>query len=607
MLLKTLQKFWHNEDGAFIAIFGAMGLVLLALSGAVVDYVTVQQARNRAQIALDAAALSLQPSIYTDTDAELLTKAQALLTQQIGDTRIGASITDVQTDETEGSIYFEALLTVPMVFVSFVGFDEMQPVVVSEATRKKIFLEVAFVLDNSGSMGSSSRMTNLKAATENAVDILYAYSDPADGGDGSVSDQTYIGIVPFNFHVNVGTGYENASWMDGIGNSDAAKDNFDDDDDDSNTFSGAVDRFALYDEISNVSWEGCVETRKYPYDTDDTEPDASVPNTLFIPVFAPDEPDSGDYDFDYLDDDPANCQVPGLTRTCEYTQEYSGCNKKYKKCDDYDETYTATYPDSSVQTGSNDSICSCSGETLTSDTGWIYGGSGKNNYTAERTQICNQSYSLVDSLSDRERQERICKYSNTSSSSSSGPNAACISTPILPLTNTRADVLSTITAMDSSGATNIHHGTEWGFHMLSPTEPLTEGRGYDTAVSKVAIIMTDGQNTFYQSNNDSTDLNGDDYYPAYSHPYNQRLGTMASDEDDMADLMNTRLSETCENMKGAGINVYTIGLEAPSTVQTMLTDCASESGQAYFPTTASELTSVFESIANQLADLRLAQ
>jgi Flp pilus assembly protein TadG len=38
--------------------------VLVALSGAVVDYVGLIQTRDRAQIALDAAALALQPRIF---------------------------------------------------------------------------------------------------------------------------------------------------------------------------------------------------------------------------------------------------------------------------------------------------------------------------------------------------------------------------------------------------------------------------------------------------------------------------------------------------------------------------------------------------------------
>ncbi len=41
---------------------------------------------------------------------------------------------------------------------------------------------------------------------------------------------------------------------------------------------------------SYSSWQGCVEQRPYPYGENDATPDASNPATLFVPMFAPDEP-----------------------------------------------------------------------------------------------------------------------------------------------------------------------------------------------------------------------------------------------------------------------------------------------------------------------------
>jgi hypothetical protein len=38
------------------------------------------------------------------------------------------------------------------------------------------------------------------------------------------------------------------------------------------------------------SWQGCVEERPYPYGDNDAAPDPSNPATLFVPMFAPDEP-----------------------------------------------------------------------------------------------------------------------------------------------------------------------------------------------------------------------------------------------------------------------------------------------------------------------------
>ena len=60
-MLKLLKRFRDDEGGAFLVLFGILAIVLVATSGAVVDYTSVEQARTRGQVALDAAALALQP------------------------------------------------------------------------------------------------------------------------------------------------------------------------------------------------------------------------------------------------------------------------------------------------------------------------------------------------------------------------------------------------------------------------------------------------------------------------------------------------------------------------------------------------------------------
>ena len=47
--------------------FAILAIVLIAMSGAVVDFTSVQQARSRSQTAIDAAALALQPRISIDS------------------------------------------------------------------------------------------------------------------------------------------------------------------------------------------------------------------------------------------------------------------------------------------------------------------------------------------------------------------------------------------------------------------------------------------------------------------------------------------------------------------------------------------------------------
>ncbi len=519
-LSDTINRFKKDERGVFAVIFGILSVVLVATSGAVVDYVGVQQARSQAQIALDAAVLALQPSIYSLTDEQIRVLAEDMVQERMVASGVTIEVETAQSVSEDGTLFLQARMSVPMAFVSLVGISEMNARVASQATRKKLAVEVMMVLDNSGSMASSSRMTNLKTAASNATEILF------DGE--STLPNVFIGVVPFTSFVNIGTSNSNASWFDLTGQSSIANDNFDDDSDDSTPFTGNVNRLALYNQITNMSWGGCVDARPHTstganahLDTDDTVPVNSDPDTKFVPSFAPDTPDSwSSWLADYEDDNDA---------------------------------------------------AACNG---------INGGS------------------------DRERQERLCKYSGNISTSSWGPNFDCPSAELLPLTNVKQPVLDAIDGMVASGATNIHMGTIWGFRALSPSEPFTEGGDYDEATAKVLIVMTDGQNTMYSRNN----MNGASYNSPYGYPYNGRLGAVGWSSGQMITEMNVRTVEACSNAKAQDITVYTIGLNPPNNAtRTMLQDCATSVSHAYFPNQPSELDSVFADIANQLAALRLAQ
>lgn len=611
IFINLVDQFRRDERGVFGVIFGLLAIVLIAMSGAVVDYVTLEQARNRAQIAIDSAALALQPSIYSLNETQLKDKADDWLKDRITDPRITASVQSATKDEDEGSIVLTAKLIVPTTFVGLLGFTEFTPTVVSEATRKKLFVELALVLDNSGSMSSSSRMTNLKLAAKSATDILF------DNQDTSLN--TTIGVVPFNFWVNIGPGSATKSWMDQTGLSSASHDGFDDDDNENTPFLGPLNRFEIYNQMNDVSWAGCVEARPQPYDVTDAVPNIGVPDTLFVPTLSPDQPDNGNYPGDYIDDDPPACAAGGgaSTRICEWRHIERNCDWQGNNCSgNTRDRYKATYPNGDID--NDDDACSCDGEAIfpgtTVNLNWQNNDRG---YRKVTTRTCTDHYSgggsgggsSAGSLSDRELQERVCKYTNSTpiNVGSNGPNAECVTTQVLPLSNSRTTVKARIDQMVANGATNIHQGAIWGFHLLSPTEPYTEGRAYDEATSKVMILMTDGQNTFYRWGDDSDPLNGASVYPPYGWPLYERLGDTSKTAGQMEDLVDARLLETCKNARDAGIVVYTVGLSSPNNVKNMLKACAGDDSRAKFPNASSELVTVFEEIAGQLGDLRLAK
>ena len=661
------RRFLADERGAFAVMFGVMAIVLVALGGAVVDYVTLEQGRNRAQLALDAAALALQPRVFEDDfdedDVQLL--AQNFLDERIGRSDVVATIVTTRGDGDEGTLYFQARISVPTIFVALVGVPQLGAAIESEATRLRLALEVVMVLDNSGSMTDYNRMTYLKLAAHCATDTLF-YEEVVDSGANNNScvratnspqvENVMMGVVPFTMFVNVGTKYANASWMDRFGDSSISNDNFDNDDDETvrtTNVSGYSwpNRFSLFT-ASGESWRGCVEERPHTksgtlsteyLDTDDTLPVAG--DTLFVPMFSPDMTSTTGGN-SYVSDSPAVCDRPsytsgGSTTNCVRTETRKSCNSDRSNGSCYvasDVTgpvgpinFLSNSKYAGAYYGAHAPTCDC--RTWTSWGSYTQTAGSGSNRTFVRTMSCNGAGYVPTGLSTRELQERMCKYHAgvTGSSFSKGPNADCVRTPIRELVTNPQSVHDTITAMQAEGGTNIHVGTAWGFRALSPNLPFDQGAEFEQATNKVMIIMTDGENTAYNLSthciNAMRDLNGSCYNSAYGFPNNsknntttstsggniERLGQLGTSNADLVTAMNTRTSQTCENAKAAGIRIFTIGLSTgsvsqstPEVVRTMLRNCASTPEMAYFPDQPSELKSVFAAIANELSALRLA-
>ncbi len=659
--LALIARFGRNEDGVFAVVFGLMAIVLVALGGAAVDYVSLEQSRSRAQIALDAAALALQPEIFdeTVTEEEIRLRAQDLVRDRIGDARIASGVDGIKITVEDGSLYLAGFIEMPTSFVGLVGVNSLSARMQSEATRKKLALEVAFVLDNSGSMsytgagasGTRQRMQFLKDAAKCAVNILF-YKDVVDdprnrdtcipAGGASLLEDVKVGIVPFTMFVNVGASNRDAAWLDQNNASITANDNFDNDDDEHTLPNRPMPtRFGLF-AATGESWRGCVEARPHIksgtlatayLDTDDTPPVAG--NSLFVPQFSADLPD-GVGGNSYIADSPPVCDRPATSGArCEFTEERTKDRwgnwtsptiiSSTPSGGSINFTSSSLYPNGFY--GNRPPGCSCRNPS--------YGNWSNGNQTQTRTGSCTGSY-VPTGLSPREYQERICKYyaGVGGTNFSSGPSADCTRTAILPLTEAPGTAISTIDGMIAEGGTNIHEGTVWGMRVLSPTEPFTEGAPYDEATSKIMIVMTDGENTAYNLSSHCSgprNLNGSCYNSAYGFPYNsrnnvgsstssgnvERLGSYNngsfSSNADLVTAMNQRTNQTCENAKAAGITVYVIGLatskaeqSTKAVVEEMLANCASTRDKAYFPQDPGELKAVFEDIADDLTALRLA-
>ena len=90
-------------------------------------------------------------------------------------------------------------------FLSVLGIDQINITASTTSTWGNTRLRVALVLDNTGSMASSNKMTALKTASQNLLTQLK--SAAINRGD------VYVSIIPFNKDVNVDASNVSASWL----------------------------------------------------------------------------------------------------------------------------------------------------------------------------------------------------------------------------------------------------------------------------------------------------------------------------------------------------------------------------------------------------------
>ena len=127
-------------------------------------------------------------------------------------------------------------------------------------------VELAMVMDTTGSMADNNKLRDAKTAAKDLVDIIF--------GDLDENTNVRMALVPFSTAVNVGTNNKTAAWLDTTGKAAYSKLNF---------TSTSYHNMKAWNDLKTTPWTGCVEARKGSYDTDDTAPSVGTPDTLFTP------------------------------------------------------------------------------------------------------------------------------------------------------------------------------------------------------------------------------------------------------------------------------------------------------------------------------------
>jgi Flp pilus assembly protein TadG len=257
-----LSRFLKDCRGGVAPMLALLALPLIGTVGAAIDYTRASAARTAFQAALDSTALMLSKTAATQTGADLQTAATSYLNALF--TRPDAKNVTISAtySSTNGSnLTLNGRATIATNFLEVLGFNQLDIAAASTSTWGNTRLRVALVLDNTGSMASSDKMTALKTASQNLLTQLKS---------AAVTDaDVYVSVIPFNKDVNVGADKYNETWL-----------RWDLWEEENGTCSDSSYRkqskctshSQVWTPASHSTWNGCITDRDQNFDTTNNAP-----------------------------------------------------------------------------------------------------------------------------------------------------------------------------------------------------------------------------------------------------------------------------------------------------------------------------------------------
>jgi len=156
---------------------------------------------------------------------------------------------------------------------------------------------------------------------------------------------------------------------------------------------------------------------------------------------------------------------------------------------------------------------------------------------------------------------------------------SCPDSSLLPLTDDLTVFNTAIDSLTADGLTAGHLGVAWSWYLVAPgwddiwptaSAPLSYTEPHSV---KAVVLMTDGQfNTSY--------------------------------EFAMGDS-NTQAMKMCDEMRDAGVRIYAVAFQAPTSAKNTLKDCTGDDSRFFDASSGTELLAAYDAIASQLSQLTL--
>jgi Flp pilus assembly protein TadG len=574
-----LQAFRRAERGNVILTFALLTVPIMGFVGAAVDYSRGNSDKAAMQAAVDATALMLSKNISSMTQSQINTQANSYFNAIFNRTDVSNLLVTPTYTTTNGTqVVVTATGNVATTFLKVMGISQMTITVSSTVKWGNSRLRVALVLDNTGSMSSSGKITALRTATNNLLSQLQS----AAGQNGDV----YVSIIPFVKDVNVDSVNYSQTWVNWT---------------DWEAEPPILDTAQGGSKPSNwytTNWgDSCpLSTWSYGFTCMDRPATASGASTTSN---VPNNQNSGNYKgliCPSMDD--------GSKKPLKASVYYNGCYNSWTQC-----------VGSACQcTNTNSSVCSCSGSGA-SKTCTAKSPSGTQNYEHTwRPTNTNASYTPALVLDGSGVPYASPAHSTwngcvTDRGDTNAPNSGNYDTNVTaPTTGTPATLYAAeqydmcpdaavkalsydwsgmttlVNSMTANGNTNQAIGLQLGWMSLVGGGPFPTPPAEDSnyTYSKIIILLTDGLNT------------EDRWYTSQTS-------------------IDSRQQLTCNNINAAGITLYTVQVNTGGDpTSTLLQNCAGspkypDSSKFFLLTSSNAIITTFAQIGTALSNLRVAK
>ncbi len=203
--------FWRRGSVALMA--GLLAVPLVAMIGLAIDLSRVWLVKSRLQMSLDNAVLVVAHDLATGgTSADGINlfwanygrKAGVSLAGFLGATATVPVVANPAPSGVAGSVQMTSTASVAPTLLGVLGIGSVTVSGAATAQTAAFGLELALVLDNTGSMAGSS-ITSLISASQQLLGILYGGSD--------TQPHLWVSVVPFAATVNMGNAH--TGWLTG--------------------------------------------------------------------------------------------------------------------------------------------------------------------------------------------------------------------------------------------------------------------------------------------------------------------------------------------------------------------------------------------------------